>query len=312
MRIGRKITSYTRRTPVHLSLLALLLFCSCVHAQNIKVNGGFLSDSLAIGEQTAFYLSVHYPKNLTVLFPDSTHGFSPFEFQKKKYFPTHTEDSISVDSAVYYLTTFEVDRVQYLDLPVYVLQVQDCTAIESTQDSVLITQLVAEVPDSISIDKLPLKMNTAYQEVKFQFNYWIALIAAGVLIVIGIVVWLVFGKKIRIWFTTRKLRKRHLAFITDYNARLVELQKSFSAMITEATLSTWKKYMEQLEARPYTKLTTKETMNLIKDDTLTQNLRRVDAAIYGHNTTVIESLEALKHFADQRFSKKLEEVRHGQ
>lgn len=312
MRIGRKITSYTRRTPVHLSLLALLLFCSCVHAQNIKVNGGFLSDSLAIGEQTAFYLSVHYPKNLTVLFPDSTHGFSPFEFQKKKYFPTHTEDSISVDSAVYYLTTFEVDRVQYLDLPVYVLQVQDCTAIESTQDSVLITQLVAEVPDSISIDKLPLKMNTAYQEVKFQFNYWIALIAAGVLIVIGIVVWLVFGKKIRIWFTTRKLRKRHLAFITDYNARLVELQKSFSAMITEATLSTWKKYMEQLEARPYTKLTTKETMNVIKDDTLTQNLRRVDAAIYGHNTTVIESLEALRHFADQRFSKKLEEVRHGQ
>lgn len=312
MRIGRKIISGLRRTAAYSALLISLLLCNFVHAQDIKINGGFLTDSLAIGEQTAFYLSIHYPKNLTILFPDSTHGFSPFEFQKKKYFPTHTQDSISVDSAIYYLTTFEVDRVQYLDLPVYILQLQDCTALTSPQDSVLITQFVTESLDSISIDKLPLKMNTAYQDVNFQFNYWIALIATGILILVGIVVWLVFGKKIRIWFTTRRLKKRHLAFVADYNARLVELQKSFSAMITEATLSTWKKYMEQLEARPYTKLTTKETMNVIKDDTLTQNLRRVDAAIYGHNTTVVESLEALRHFADQRFSKKLEEVRHGQ
>ncbi|MDH4296632.1 MAG: hypothetical protein OEV74_10155, partial [Cyclobacteriaceae bacterium] len=80
---------------------------------------------------------------------------------------------------------------------------------------------------------------------------------------------------------------------------------------TENALSQWKKYMEQLEARPYTKLTTRETLQLEKNESLGHNLHVIDGAIYGHNTTVIESLEHLKAFADQRFSQKLEEVKHG-
>jgi hypothetical protein len=69
--------------------------------------------------------------------------------------------------------------------------------------------------------------------------------------------------------------------------------------------------MENLEARPYTKLTTRETMQLENNDVLGRNLHAIDGAIYGHNTAVVESLENLKQFADQRFSKKLEEVKHG-
>jgi hypothetical protein len=44
---------------------------------------------------------------------------------------------------------------------------------------------------------------------------------------------------------------------------------------------------------------------------LGRNLHSIDGAIYGHNTRVLESLESLKQFADQRFAKKLEEVKHG-
>lgn len=270
-----------------------------------------MSDSLMIGEQTAFYLSAHYPSNLNVLFPDSTFDFKTFEYQKRNYFATSTEDGVSTDSAVYYFTTFEVDRVQSLGLPVFVVQAQDCTVFQSPRDSVLITQLVAHVPDTVSADKLPLKMNTAYQKVFFQFNFWILLIVVGILIVVGVVVWIFYGKKIRAYFLAKKLRRRHFQFLNSYNAMLAQLQSTFSAITTESALSAWKKYMEQLESRPYTKLTTKETYGLIHDEALANNLRTIDTAIYGHNTSVVGALESLKIFADQQFAKKMTEVKHG-
>lgn len=287
------------------------IFSQTSRAQEIKVNGGFLSDSLKIGEETAFYLSAHYPSELNVLFPDTTFGFTPFEFKKRNYSPTHSENGVSVDSAVYYLTTFEVDRLQYLELPVFLVQPQDCTMVQTPRDSIRITQLVSQVPDSLSADKLPLKMNTAYHEVSWQFNFWIALIALGILIIIALIVFIFFGKQIRVWLLARKLQRKHFQFLETYNAIVSQLKNSFSSMTTESALSTWKKYMEQLEARPYTKLTTRETLHLLNDEALAKTLSTVDRAIYGHNTSVIESLETLKSIADQRFSKKLEEVKHG-
>jgi hypothetical protein len=291
-----------------------LLFFLCYsvsNAQDVNVKAGFLSDSLKIGEQTAFYLSAHYPSTLNVLFPDSTYAFTPFELEKRNYFTTQTKNGTSVDSTVYYLSTFEVDRVQYLDLPVFVVQPQDCTVFRSPRDSVFITQLVAHVPDSLSADKLPLKMNTAYQPVFFEFNIWVVLIGLVGLIVTMIGIWIAFGKKITQHFKAKKLIKNHSQFIARYSAMVNQLQSAFSTMTTESALFTWKKYMEQLEAYPYTKLTTKETLNLVRDEALARHLASVDTAIYGHNTAVVESLQNLKTFADQRFSKKLQEVKHG-
>jgi hypothetical protein len=303
------VASWFRRS---LLFVAMACWLNAAQAQDVKVNGGFLSDSLMIGEQTAFYLSAHYPSELNVLFPDSTFAFAPFEYQKRNYFATTTRNGVSTDSTVYYFTTFEVDRVQYLELPVFVVQPQDCTAFRSPRDSVLITQLVAHVPDTLSADKLPLKMNTAYQKVFFQFNFWILMIVIAAFIVIGVLAWVFFGKKIRAYFLARKLKRRHFQFLDSYNAMLAQLQSAFSAITTESALSAWKKYMEQLESRPYTKLTTKETLGLVHDEALARNLSTIDMAIYGHNTSVVSALENLKTFADQQFTKKLTEVKHGQ
>jgi hypothetical protein len=309
MRSPRTLSGFILHSKIF--FFVLMSFVVVSQAQDIRVNGGFLADSLQIGEQTAFYLAAHYPSDLNLLFPDSTADINPFELQKRVYFPTRTTNGISEDSAIYYLTTFEVDRIQSLSLPVYVVQPQDCTVFDSPRDSIQITQLVADVPDSVSVDKLPLRMNAAYHNVDYQFNFWIALIACGLVVVIAVLIWIFFGKKIRVWLTSRRLRKRHLQFIQAYNESVRQLQTGFSPMTTETALSSWKKYMEQLEARPYTKLTTRETLQALKDDVLAKNLKSVDSAIYGHNTSVLESLEVLKGFADQRFSKKLEELKHG-
>jgi hypothetical protein len=107
------------------------------------------------------------------------------------------------------------------------------------------------------------------------------------------------------------MRKAHQKFLEAYNGHVEAVKTAFSAITTESALSQWKKYMEQLEARPYTKLTTRETLRMEKNELLGKNLHAIDGAIYGHDTRVIESLEGLKIFADQRFAKKLEEVKHG-
>lgn len=279
--------------------------------QDIKMNGGFLSDSLKIGEQTAFYLSARYPSDMTILFPDSTHAFFPFEYQYKEYFLTETRDGISRDSAVYFLTTFEVDRVQTLQLPVYVVQQPDCTIVQSRRDSVLITQFVAHVPDTVSTEQLPLKMNTAYQKVYYDLNFWLIVIVLGVVLLLAALTWILFGKKIRRYFLARRLQKNHAYFIDRYNTLLAQVKSAFSPPATESALATWKKYMEQLDARPYTKLTTRETGSMIKEPAVSDHLRRIDNAIYGHDTTVVESLENLKAFAHQQYQRKLREVQHG-
>ncbi|HET9486048.1 MAG TPA: hypothetical protein VFO54_01365 [Chryseosolibacter sp.] len=293
-------------------ILLYFLLPSLAFAQDeVKVRGGFLSDSLKIGEETAFFLSAHYPSHLTILFPDSTHSFEPFEYLKKDYFLTQTTDGISTDSTVYYLTTFEVDRVQFLHLPVYVVQPADCTITETQADSVLITQLVAHVPDTLSTEKLPLKMNTAYQKVSYNFNFWLMVILITVLVAAALIGWILFGSKVQRYFTVRRLQKNHAEFSERYNRLLAQLKSTFSTLTTESALATWKKYMEQLEARPYTKLTTRETLRVVKEPALNEPLHRIDKAIYGHETKVIDSLENLKQFADRQFKRKMKEVQHG-
>ena len=280
-------------------------------AQDVIIRGGFFLDSLKIGDETGFYLSATYPSSINVVFPDSTFDYSPFDYNRKHYFPTRTTNGKSYDSVIYYLSTFEVDRIQRLSLPVFQLNPQDCTEYTSNVDTVLLIELAKNMPDTLTAQNLPLKVNTIYENVPYLFNYPVLFISVAVLLVITIVGWLVFGKKIRRHFRLKKMFKAHQRFLESYNQQVETIKKAFSSSNTEHALAHWKKYMEQLESMPYTKLTTRETTLLENNELLGKNLHSIDGAIYGHNTTVIEPLENLKQYADQRFAKKLEEVKHG-
>jgi hypothetical protein len=292
-------------------LMMLLAFAKPSNAQTPDVRGGFLSDSIKIGETTAFFLAAHYGDSVNILFPDSTFKFSTFEFDRKTYFSTITKNNVSIDSAVYFLSTFEVDRSQTLQLPVFVLHLRDCTVIQSALDSILISQMVTDVPDSLSADQLPLKMNTAYQKVFFQFNYWILIIVVAAFLIIGIIIWIFFGKRISRYFKAKRLQRKHHDFLKNYGSIIQELQTGFSVNNAEKALAFWKRYMEVLEPYPFTKLTTRETFTLTKDEALASNLKQIDRAIYADQPTVLTPFEQLRAFADQRFMKKLQEVQHG-
>lgn len=293
--------------------VVLLIFIQLgAFAQEIKVASGFVKDSVALGEPVSYYLTARYPERVMALFPDSTFKFSPFEFNSKKFFPTKTVNGISYDSAVYTLSTFEIDPTQYLSLPVYVTTARDCTAFESTRDSIfLIEQIKIPAGDTLAIKNLELKSNTLYERVRMQFNTVILMIVLGVLLVAAIIVWIIFGKKIIRHFRIQRLEKQFKKFIAVFTEQIEDATKTFSREKTERALSTWKKYQEELERKPYTKLTTREIVRMDQDKALEESLSAVDKSIYGNQPVAAEPLQTLKVIAEQRFVKKIEQLRHG-
>jgi hypothetical protein len=112
------------------------------------LKGTFLKDSVKVGEYIPYSLSITYPAQWQVVFPDSLYDYSPFEFEDKIYFPTQTTDSLSTDSAVYYLSTFELDEIQQLKLGVRVKRGRlDFEEIFTSEDQITLIPLVVQMPD---------------------------------------------------------------------------------------------------------------------------------------------------------------------
>ncbi|MCI0751923.1 MAG: hypothetical protein L0Y35_08800 [Flammeovirgaceae bacterium] len=281
-------------------------------SQSVTVYGSFQKDSIAIGEPVVYSLAARYTSNQNILFPDSTYNFSPFEFSKKIFFPTKTTEGYSFDSAVYYLSTFEVDSIQYLSLPVFTVHPSDCTVTSALRDSILLREMVALMPpDTVSAQNLPLKVDLLYNPVDYLLNYPVIGLVVGGLLILILIIWLIFGKRIKKYFSIKKLRRNYHTFITDYNSMIGKVTSQFSPEGTEHALARWKRYMEVLESKPYTKITTREAMKLFNDQTLVTTLSKLDAAVYGHNTLVEEPLKNLGQYAEQKFNAKLEAIKHG-
>lgn len=297
---------------VRLLLAILTIFSFAARAQEVAVRGHFQRDSIKIGIPTPYSLSATYPKNKTLVFPDSTFSFDPFEIDHKVYFPTKTTGDTSYDSVVYFLTSFEIDSVQQLSLPVFMVNPMDCTAVYAHTDSILLQQMVKHVPDSVSVEQLPLKTNTAYQTVSWLLNYPLLLIIGGVFIVLIIAIWIIFGKRIKQHFILRKLQKRYHNFMTDFGQAIEQLQNNYTTKKAETTLVLWKNYMEQLQAKPYTKYTTKEIYLMVKDEKLLNALRQIDRTIYKESLTLEKvPLLELQSYTERKFQDKVQEVKNG-
>jgi hypothetical protein len=292
----------------------LLVIAACpLKAQDIKVRGHFTSDSTEIGRPVYFCLTARYPSNTTILFPDSTFSFAPFEWVSKTYAVTHTTAGISYDSVTYRLTTYEIDSIQTLKLPVFMVQQKDCTQFFTSTDTLFLKQLVSKssLPDSLSIEKLPLKVNTSYLPVSWQLNYVIVGIAAAVLLAITILVWVFYGKKIKRHFALKKLSKNYTLFLEKYDRAVDALNSNFSPSAAEATLLMWKKYLESLMAKPYTKYTSKEIREMEENESLGHALASIDRMIYANRHESTTPFYSLKDHVYQQFEKKKTELMHG-
>ncbi len=300
------------RRTILIKLFVLFGLYQFSWAQQVSVQAGFVQDSARIGDRVDFFLTARYPSQLTVLFPDSTFNFAPFDFSRKKYFPTRTRQGESYDSVVYELYAFEVAELQRLTLPIFVVQERDCTRYVPPRDSlVMVSLLPGPVPDTVSAQDLPLKVNTFYQNVTKILNYPLVTIVLISLLILAVAGWLIFGKRIRKHYRVKKLIRNHNKFMESFTAMVQQIKSQFAPTQTETALSQWKKYLEELEQKPYTKLTTRETIQLEQDEQLGKSLHLLDKAIYGNYTAVYDPLQHLQQIAESRFIKKLAEVKRG-
>ncbi len=292
-----------------LSILIPLLFSNRLQAQEIIVNGGFVEDSILIGKNVQYWISATYPSEMEVSFPDSLYDFTPFEYASKTYFTSQIlENGLIFDSTIYFVQSFEIDLVQYMQLPATVLHGKDSTIIKSPLDSIYLTELVPVVSDSTK-----LKTNLNYQAVNTQFNYPLLYYILGGLLLITIILGIVFGKKIIKWFKLRKLHKQYIKFNEQFTEHIKRLKVDPDPKLAEETLTIWKKYQEGLDRVPFTVLTTKEILSENFTQELEKPLKSIDRVVYGNRVQedVYQEFNQMEDFTQDRYSKKVDQIKDG-
>ncbi|MEL7145357.1 MAG: hypothetical protein AAFO69_03245 [Bacteroidota bacterium] len=292
-------------------ILMILICCTvfCSEAQEITVKGGFLEEEIKIGEPVNYFLTATYPRQMEVLFPDSTFNFGIFEFEQKQYFPSSYDSAAVFDSAVYTLTSFEIDAWQKLSLPVFLVTGGDSTRIDAALDSLNYFEVAPEATDTTS---LITDLNPA--TVPLQVNYPYIMIGVGIFLVVLIIVALVFGQKILNHFRIRRLKKGFGTFSNRYDELVAQVSKSAKREQVEEVIAYWKRYLEKLDKKPYTKLTTKEVIAVTGDERLKQNLNVIDRNIYGNGEQSDDlhvRFQSIKSLAQEYQERKIAELKNG-
>jgi hypothetical protein len=289
-------------------LIALFFYYEQSFSQEISIDGFFLQDTIKVGEEVPYSLSVSYPRSYNIIFPDSTFDFQPFEYHNREYYKTISDSVLSFDSVIYYLTTFEIDSVQFLQLPIYINQDEDSMAVYPSLDSVNLYHIIRTMPDSVK-----LKENTSFFNIPNAFNYPILLIIIGALLVMVVISLLFFGKRLSRWIRILVMKRNHKRFTKRFYIKLEALRDNRAGVLPEGILVDWKKYMEKLEKEPYTKLTTKELISLHADQRLKENLRSIDRYIYGDikDKPLHENFDKLLEYSIERYDVRLNEMKNG-
>jgi len=278
-----------------------------LNGQDTKPYGYFLKDSVKIGELVPYSLSFKDKRNRKVIFPDSTFDYSPFELFDKAYFDTSSDTINSIDSAVYYLATFEIDTVQKLALPVFIYVGADSIEVLADFDSIILDQVVRQMPDSVALEE-----TANYQPVSTQFNYPYWIIGLIVLGIISLVVMLIWGKTIYKQIKLYRLKKALEKFYVRFDEELGKINPQSTKQDIEQVLKYWKVYMEDLEKVPYTKLTTKELVNLQGNQSLEETLKSIDKNIYSRLQVndLQNDFDFLRDYSTDRYHHVIEEIKN--
>lgn len=256
----------------------------------------FLKDSLGIGERVAVSLVYRHNGASDVFFPDEHSDFSPFEFIEKAIFPTVTRDSISTDSALFYLRTFQTEAVQQLQLPVWLKQGKDSISVWSNPDSVFFRALI---PDSL------LSETRLLSDSGEQVEFGSTVFSKKVRVLLGVV--LAFGL-LALFFktgiTTRlqllKLNRRQREFERSFKVYMFGEQNT--EMLSAANVL-WRNYLEELEQEPYTSLSALEIEQLTSNEQVGAALRELESVLFGgrESDRIPLALQILNKYAKSRF-----------
>ena len=288
--------------------LGLLGFCLPVAALAAPPTGRFSRAVVEVGQPLTYTLSYRHPAAEEVVFPDSLADFGTFEYVRRRWLPTRTEQGESFDETVYELRTFSLVAVQQLQLPVLVLR--------GARDTLRLLPAVAQVQLHRVAPVLP--MGTAPPTLRpdyrqellspaFNYPYWLAGLAAA-LAVAG-AAWLLFGRRWRSRYGAYKRRKNHVYFRAQFARHAERFTLSRSAPVVERAVVLWKNYLSSLEDTNLTSLTTKELAEHFENsEDVRRALRATDRVVYGNLLSedaaeVDAAFQRLLNFAERYYER---------
>ena len=288
---------------IFISFLFIISFKSI--GQEIKVEGNFIEDSIQIGNIVSYNLNVSYPNNIEVLLPDSNYNYSPFEYINKSYSSTINDSIYNYDEVNYKFTSFNLDSIQFLKLPVFIINSKDSLIMYSNTDSIFLMEFIKELSDSLNV-----KSNTKFSLVDLAIDYTFITKIISFLILFLITFYLLFRKKINKYFKTRITKKEYNIFINKIEKLNDEIQNDFKIEKIELFLLLWKRYNEKVSKYPYSSLTTSEIIHLGIVNDIKENLNSLDNTIYGNKkmNDFKKNFIMLKKHSTKIFNNKLKEI----
>ncbi|MDX1903518.1 MAG: hypothetical protein SFU27_05110 [Thermonemataceae bacterium] len=271
----------------------------------------FQDDSLLLGKPTQVSLSFRYPKHLQIVFCDTSHNYAPFELENKQFFPTHSDSLFSVDSAVYTLRSFEIDKKQVLRLPIFLIKPEgDSLILYSNTDSIYFQ---SQISASIPLENLSLQADTSLILLEEKFNFHFFIFWGVTLLFLVAIVWVLFGNWIKQQITLLNLKRKHLFFEDAFDREIARIRTRRRMEDIEQALHLWKKHLEQIEEKPFSTFTSREILEELPIEVLGEKLQNIDKAIYG--AIIEEGLENdflyLKALAHKRYIRKKATIRVG-
>ncbi|PWJ44661.1 hypothetical protein [Sediminitomix flava] len=287
----------------------LFLFPALLMAQSENPYGRFLGEEVRVGQEIKYVLTYTHPSDEEVIFPGEKHSFAPFEYISRQYFPTQSDSTTSKDSVVYTLMTFEMDSIQELTVPVFVMQENGKKEpIFPEKDGIFLVKSLAS--DLQQGEQPQLVENTNLAKVNEEFNYPYLLIFLGLVFIALVIVVFVFGGKIKRVLQLKKLKKQNIKFNSSFENYATA---PYDAPKLEHLLGIWKTYTGQMIDLPLQSYTTKEIQAVLPNEKLDTPLKTFDRAIYANmvDDQMQQNISFLKEYAQKSYEKKIEEVKNG-
>ena len=291
-------------------ILSLLILQSTysLNAQKIKYKGYFIKENKTIGDTIYFISTINYPKNIEIIQPDSSNDYKTFEYIDKLIFPSLKIEDRILDSTIYLLRTFNTDTIQSLKLSSYIINNNDSVKITSTEDDIIISNQIKKIDQSLKV-----KYNTILSKINKLINYkYVTYIIAIILLIIGLT-YILFGKKIVIFFKIHRLRKAFKSFETKFHKQQMIYKKEKSKSEVEKVLVIWKVFMEFISNKTYLSSTTKEIEKFNNNKKIISSLKEFDKNIYSPNKNILKLKDINNLFSEAKhnFNVKLKNIKNG-
>jgi len=291
-------------------ILSLLMVPSIysLNAQKIEYKGYFIKENKTIGDTIYFISTINYPKNIEIIQPDSSNDYKTFEYIDKLIFPSLKIEDRILDSTIYLLRTFNTDTIQSLKLSSYIINNNDSLKITSTEDNLIISNQIQKIDQSLKV-----KYNTILSKINKLINYkYVTYIIAVILLIIGLT-YILFGKKIIIFFKIHRLKKAFKSFENKFEKQQIIYKKEKSKNEIEKLLIIWKVFMEFISNKTYLSSTTKEIKKFNNNKKIITSLKEFDKNIYSPNKNILESkdINNLLYEAKHNFNVKLKKIKNG-